>query len=50
MMDIDAYTEKKKEEKDYETSSGFYQAKWRLGPIPNSKSPLLFNEELVFEQ
>lgn len=37
-MDIEAYTEKKREEKDYEIPSVFYQEKWRLGPIPNCTS------------
>lgn len=38
-MDIEADTEKNKEEKDYETPSGFHQEKWKRGPIPNSTSP-----------
>lgn len=38
-MDIEAYTEEKREEKDYEIPSSFCQKKWRLGPIPKCTSP-----------
>lgn len=49
-MHIEAYTEKKREEKDYETPSSFYQEKMEAWSYSQLHKPLLFNEESVVKQ